>query len=290
MLVVVSLPQFTIKPPSKIAMSAGCSVRLNCSATGDPQPTITWRKQDGQLPVGRSQQINGTLTITNLQTSDAGNYFCTATSAGVFDVETVATLEVRKATAFSSSSILGNLDGKYLNKLNCFLAPVLQSPSRSRFVRCWRAKTDGWAASTFHRNCDGKGPTVTIIKVGSYIFGGYTDVSWSSPSTCAYASSSKSFIYSLYNINGYAPVKLQVKSGGQSHAIYRCSSYGPTFGGGHNIYISNNAASNRNSYTYCDSSYPLPPGYSPSWTYCVFYAGGYKFTPTDVEVFYETTT
>ena len=49
-------------------------------------------------------------------------------------------------------------------------------------MRCWRAKTDGWAASTFHRNCDGKGPTVTIIKVGSYIFGGYTDLSWSSPS------------------------------------------------------------------------------------------------------------
>ena len=49
-------------------------------------------------------------------------------------------------------------------------------------MRCWRAKTDGWAASTFHSNCDGKGPTVTIIQVGSYIFGGYTDVSWSNPS------------------------------------------------------------------------------------------------------------
>ena len=48
-------------------------------------------------------------------------------------------------------------------------------------MRCWRAKTDGWAASTFHSKCDGKGPTVTIIQVGSYVFGGYTDVSWSSP-------------------------------------------------------------------------------------------------------------
>ena len=47
-------------------------------------------------------------------------------------------------------------------------------------MRCWRAKTDSWSVSTFHSNCDGKGPTVTIIKVGSYIFGGYTDVSWSS--------------------------------------------------------------------------------------------------------------
>ena len=81
-----------------------------------------------------------------------------------------------------ASNILGSLDSKYLVKLISYLIPVLQSSSRSRFVRCWRAKTDGWAASTFHSNCDGKGPTVTVIKVGSYIFGGYTDVSWSSPS------------------------------------------------------------------------------------------------------------
>ena len=78
-----------------------------------------------------------------------------------------------------SSSILGSLDIKYVDKLNSFLAPVLRSSSRSRFVRCWRAKTDGWAVSTFHSNCDGKGPTVVIIQVGSYIFGGYTDKSWS---------------------------------------------------------------------------------------------------------------
>ena len=47
-------------------------------------------------------------------------------------------------------------------------------------MKCWHAKTDGWEASTFHSNCDGEGPTVTIIQVDEYIFGGYTDVSWSS--------------------------------------------------------------------------------------------------------------
>ena len=82
----------------------------------------------------------------------------------------------------AASYILSGLNSKYLYKLTSYLNPVLKSSSRSRFVRCWRAKTDGWAASTFHSNCDGKGPTVTIIKVGSYIFGGYTDMSWSSPS------------------------------------------------------------------------------------------------------------
>ena len=38
---------------------------------------------------------------------------------------------------------------------------------------CWRATRDGWGASTFHSNCDNKKPTVTIVKVGQYIFGGY---------------------------------------------------------------------------------------------------------------------
>ena len=97
MLVVVSLPRFTSKPPSKIVSLVNFTVRLNCSATGDPQPTISWRKQGGQLPVERSRQINGALVITNLQQSDAGNYICTATSFSVFrDVETVSTLEIQK--------------------------------------------------------------------------------------------------------------------------------------------------------------------------------------------------
>ena len=80
------------------------------------------------------------------------------------------------------STILSSLDSKYLDQLKLYLYPALQNPSRSKFVRCWHAKTDGWAVSTFHSNCDGKGPTVTIVQVGSYIFGGYTDKSWSSPS------------------------------------------------------------------------------------------------------------
>ena len=42
----------------------------------------------------------------------------------------------------------------------------------------YRASRNGWAASDFHSCCDNKGPTVTVIKSGNYIFGGYTDQSW----------------------------------------------------------------------------------------------------------------
>ena len=69
------------------------AARLNCSATGDPQSIISWRQHGGQLPVGRSQQINGALVATNLQQSDAGNYICTAAYASVFIMEAVTALE-----------------------------------------------------------------------------------------------------------------------------------------------------------------------------------------------------
>ena len=42
----------------------------------------------------------------------------------------------------------------------------------------YRASRNGWAASTFHSCCDSKGPIVTVVKSGNYIFGGYTDQSW----------------------------------------------------------------------------------------------------------------
>ena len=65
------------------------------------------------------------------------------------------------------------------------------------------------------------------------------------------------------------------------HAIYRYSGYGPTFGGGHDIYIANNA--NSNSYTNFGDSFYVPSGVQDKKT---ILAGTYKFTPDEVEVFY----
>ena len=75
------------------------------------------------------------------------------------------------------SAILGN-DDNHLSTLSNWLKPVMQSKF-CYWNRCWRASLDGWASTTFHSLCDNKGPTVTIIRVGQYIFGGYTSASWS---------------------------------------------------------------------------------------------------------------
>ena len=94
LVVIVSHPRFIVKPPVSILAELGDTLTLNCSATGDPQPVISWRKQGGHLPVGRNQQINGALVIRETKENDTGHYICTATSAGVFDVETVTTIKI----------------------------------------------------------------------------------------------------------------------------------------------------------------------------------------------------
>ncbi|CAH3134149.1 unnamed protein product [Pocillopora meandrina] len=195
-------------------------------------------------------------------------------------------VEVFYEAGLGLSAILRSLDyNQYLKVLFSYLDPVLINKERSRFVRCWHAKTDGWAASTFHSNCDGRGPTVTIIKVNSYIFGGYTDVSWTSGS-CAYSSASKAFVFSLYNVKGYNPVKL-TQYRYQQYAMYRCSSRGPTFGWAHDIYLHDDAVNNQHCYTRCGGTYSNPTGYSAGD--CKFFTGASNFTPSDIEVFFEIT-
>ena len=94
LLVVVSLPVFTVKPPGKISAGIGTSLTLNCSATGDPRPVISWKRQGAALPVGRSHRTSNALVLRDLREEDAGNYICVATSAGVFDVEAISDVEM----------------------------------------------------------------------------------------------------------------------------------------------------------------------------------------------------
>ena len=94
-------------------------------------------------------------------------------------------------------------------------------------------------------------------------------------------------MYSLRNNDDIASFKSTLKNENDQNAIYRCSSCGPTFGGGSDLYIANNAISNTNSYTYFGSSYNLPLGYTYGQTNRQsLLAGSYTFTPSEVEVLY----
>ena len=109
LLVVVSAPRFTVKPPTKVVALFGGNLTLNCSASGDPQPVIRWKKQGGQLPVGRSQQISGSLLIRGIRMNDKGIYICVAVNAGVFKSETVTFTEVKKGLLQVISIVLSTV-------------------------------------------------------------------------------------------------------------------------------------------------------------------------------------
>lgn len=95
LLFVVSLPEFTVKPPAKVSVILGKTLKLNCSVKGDGQPVISWKREGAELPVGRSIVSRERLVIRDLKLEDAGNYVCVATSAGNFFIEAFTAVEVK---------------------------------------------------------------------------------------------------------------------------------------------------------------------------------------------------
>jgi hypothetical protein len=92
-----------------------------------------------------------------------------------------------------------------------------------------------------------------------------------------------SFIFSLRNKENLPPFKAPLKDQNYPYGIYTRNSYGPTFGGGYEIYISNNAASNTKSYTDFNNGYQAPSGVSDT---IIILAGTQLFQPSEVEVFH----
>ena len=78
---------------------------------------------------------------------------------------------------FEDSEIL--TDEEHRRLLKSWLPPL-----KGDWHLLFRASRDGFAVKTFHSKCDNQGPTLTIVKSGNYIFGGFTELSWNSPSKC----------------------------------------------------------------------------------------------------------
>ncbi|XP_068699734.1 roundabout homolog 2-like isoform X1 [Montipora foliosa] len=82
---VVELPRFIVRPPSHLNVSRAGNITVQCQATGDPKPKVTWVRENGKLPSGRSEvQTDGTLNIWNITESDSAKYSCVASSSNIF--------------------------------------------------------------------------------------------------------------------------------------------------------------------------------------------------------------
>ena len=141
---------------------------------------------------------------------------------------------------FQGTSLLNDEEKKLISKW-------IDPNKIIKFYLLFSTSKDGDSSLTFHTYCDGESPTVTIVKdISGIKFGGYSTQSWSQ-STCgaSYSRAPCSFIFNLSNKKRYDLIDQF-----NTTAIYRDNSYGPTFGGGQDLYISNGCTSN--AYSICN--------------------------------------
>jgi hypothetical protein len=152
----------------------------------------------------------------------------------------------------------------------------------------YRASRDGFSASSFHSKCDNYSNTVTIIKtLSNSVFGGFTSAKWTY-NYGYYTSDSNAFIFSLRRSGNSNKKRFNVRQ--PTYAFYSHSSYGPTFGGGHDIYVSDSSNTNENSNSNLGRSYQLPKNITYESTEARNYlAGSYRWKTTEIEVFQVTT-
>jgi hypothetical protein len=154
--------------------------------------------------------------------------------------------------------------------------------AQKRFVLLYRGSRDGFDGSSFHRHCDGKSHTITIVETSKgFIFGGYTPLSWESQSTSYKPDDSQqSFVFTLKNQTNTSPKRFALKPDRKQYAIYCRPDYGPTFGGGHDFCISHNVQG-APTYTNFGNSYTNDTGHDGP----TFLAGEQNFTVKEIEVF-----
>jgi hypothetical protein len=152
----------------------------------------------------------------------------------------------------------------------------------------YRASRDGFAASSFHSKCDNISNTVTIIKTTSNsVFGGFTSAMWRSDEGFAYYYDANAYIFSLRRSGNLNKERFNVTY--PTYAINCYYSNGTTFGGGYDIYVSDNSNTNENSRSGFGNSYQLPKnitnGAEEAYSYL---AGSFFWKTTEIEVYQVT--
>ncbi|KAK3748601.1 hypothetical protein QZH41_005228 [Actinostola sp. cb2023] len=177
----ISQPDVIVTPPS-LNVNVNQSASFFCSASGNPKPELSWERDGKGILSKWVVDRKGRLYINYTRYIDAGVMTCVAKNL-LGTMRKNVTLEVQGHSpghwSMYSNILADRTD--YYDLLREWLAPVTDSPTP--WVTCFHSKKDGWSAATFHSKCNNKGPTITIIKVKDYIFGGYSDKDWQTKSS-----------------------------------------------------------------------------------------------------------
>lgn len=67
-----------VSPPSRLDASKGATIKLECRASGNPEPKITWSRKNNVLPNAEANFTDNILEILTATRHTVGSYRCTA--------------------------------------------------------------------------------------------------------------------------------------------------------------------------------------------------------------------
>ena len=113
----------------------------------------------------------------------------------------------------------------------------------------FRASEHSFDKDKFRQKCSNQGPTITIIhNEYDHVFGGYATESWVDTDSWREITDPTAFLFSVRPRVKQFPFKEDMKDG--QSALYVNRNYGPAFGKGSDIFISENCGVNSCSFEF----------------------------------------
>ncbi|CAF3615832.1 unnamed protein product [Rotaria socialis] len=153
-------------------------------------------------------------------------------------------------TPFAQSTLLSSAQQC---KLNEFYGKLNQ-----QWELIFRGTRNGFHSEEFHRCCDNKGPTVTVIQSeDGYLFGGYTTVPWKTPEDSLFGApkeDSTAYLFTLTNPHHIPATKFKIRNDQIAQAVLHRDDHGPCFGSG-DICMRSNSNVNSESHSRFPQTY-----------------------------------
>ncbi|XP_070491540.1 protein amalgam-like [Chironomus tepperi] len=270
-----------------LQVKKGSPVRLECSATGNPMPNITWTRKNNLLPNGEEKFVSPSYVIENMDRHKGGTYICTANN-GVGQT--------------ASSQI--SLHVLYPPEITLEQATVYSGEGQTAEISCivhgettpqvsWLRDTVPIDPHNEHFSMDNRGTryTLTVRRVRSQDFGNYSCVADNQlgknkknirlsgePRAPVIRSNAQSQWRDKYNISwtvdSYAPIE-------EYKLYYKLLSNNPPIGYGNHLDIHQNSDSYPNNANYMDNTNIHNP-YDSFSSYSSFYKRAHNTDWTDI--------
>ena len=202
------------------------------------ESSLVYKDPSNPFPVKMRYFIEQGSTVLNLS---SGNIYNMQGYSTKFVGDKLVLSNFMEASGIQTDTQLA-FSAQALEKINQNIKEQLTTPPAIKIARkyisidtrpklLYKASVNGWSPSTFRRLCDDKGPTITVatLQDGRFI-GAYSTFSWHKLYT-GFMNNIEAFLFD--SDNKYTTAKSPWGKG--AYAIYESSSYGPSFGAGHDF-------------------------------------------------------